>query len=307
MTNVARLWVVPLAVLVPLAVGCLTLLRRRHQRIPALALQGAHWRTALDLATLGIALIGVGALWFALAGPRLAARVPASPTGSDLVLLLDASGSMAEAGTLGGSKLAIAGKAVAQFVRLRPNDRIALVAFAGKAAVLAPLTHDHAALTTLAESLSPGTLGRGTAVGDAIAVALERLRGTPPGSGAIVLVTDGLSNAGVLDPLTAAEVAARRGLSIDTVAVAGKGGEARSVNESLLRAIADRTGGRFERVEDSAHLERAFAALSRLRPVADGVERRTEWRDAASIPAGFAAVMLLAAGVLDLSCARVWG
>ncbi len=305
MNGFAHPWLLPLAAAAPLLLAWLTVRRRRHQRVPALATAGR--RVRVGQAALPLALLGLAAAWVAAAGPVHLFMSQSPSTGRDVVVLLDVSASMG-AGGPGGDALAAARRAVQTLAAARRDDRLALVAFGAQAAVVSPLTRDHATLVALMSSLAPAALGSRTALGDGLAVALELLHESARGSAGVVLVTDGESNAGAVDPLTAAEVAADRGIPVDTVAVSGgeaEGGSGR-VNETLLRAIASRTGGRFVRARDGAALAGAFANLARLQPVPKAAEPRAVAEDRSAVPAGWAACLLFAAALLDTAGRRAW-
>jgi len=301
----ARPFLLPLAVLAPLALAWLTLVRRRNLRVPTLA-PVRRPRMAADLAIV-LALAALAVAWLAAAGPRRESRRDTPAVGRDLVVLLDLSASMGAPGRQGES-LAAARRAVERLAELRRDDRLALVAFGGKAAVLSPLTGDHATLLALASGLAPATFGSETAIGDALAVAVEQLRHTGRGSGGIVLVSDGESNAGALDPLTAAEVAADRGISVSAVAVAPepRRGEPPNVNEALLREIARRTGGEFARARDAEALTAAFEHLAALEPSASPAPAQRIWIDRSEAPARWAAALLIAAALVELVNRRAW-
>ncbi len=305
MNGFAHPWLLALAVAAPLLLGWLTARRNHHQRVPALATKGRRLRPAQAAAPL--ALLGLAAAWAAAAGPVRLFLSRSPSTGRDLVVLLDVSASMGARGP-GGDALATARRAVKTLATARHDDRLALVAFGGQAAVVSPLTHDHATLVALMSNLAPAALGARTAVGDGLAVALELLHGSARGSAGVVLVTDGESNAGAVDPLTAAEVAADRGIPVDTVAVSGDGAEEGPgrVNETLLRAIASRTGGHFVRARDGAALESAFADLARLQPVPGADKPRATAEDRSAVPARWAACLLFAAALLDAAGRRAW-
>lgn len=308
MTDFAHPWVLVLAVLTPAAGGALLLWRRHHQRVPAATVVRRFPDGLTEALAVMLSLAGLAAAWVAAAGPRRAAPAAPAPVGLDLVLVLDASGSMGRRGDAGDSRLDEARGVVDRFLDSRKSDRIALVAFARQAAVVAPLTHDHATLRRLSGALAPGNLGRGTALGDALAVALARLSATPRGSGAIVLVSDGLSNAGALDPRTVAAAAAARGIGVDTVAVGGSTpSRGEGPDRLLLRDLAASTGGHYLTASDTSGLTMAFAALSRLRPSPRREASSLTWEDLAHVPAAWAAATLLLAGGLDLAGRRVWG
>jgi Ca-activated chloride channel family protein len=295
----------PLAMLAPAALAWLTLIRRRHLRVPSLA-RVRQPRLAVDAATV-LALTAVGVAWLGAAGPRRASQRDVPSVGRDLVVLLDLSASMA--GPPGqGDSFAAAQHAVKRLAELRRDDRLGLVAFGGRAAVLSPLTRDHTTFLALASSLAPATLGKETAIGDALAVALEQLRDTRRGSGGIVLVSDGANNAGALDPATAAEAAADRGIPVSTVLVGAEPGTGAisQANESLLQEVARRTGGEFVRARDAKALSAAFEHLAALEPsVAPAPAQRT-WIDRSAAPARWAAALLLAAALAELVNRRAW-
>src|SRR5664279_1740802 len=200
MNGFAHPWLLPLAAAAPL-LAWLTARRNRHQRVPALAT--ARRRIRLAQAAPAIALLGVAAAWAAAAGPARLFMSRSPSSGRDVVVLLDVSASMGARGE-GGDALAAARRAVQTLAAARHDDRLALVAFGARAAVVSPLTHDHATLIALMSNLAPAALGPRTALGDGLAVALELLRGSARGSAGIVLVTDGESNAGADEPAAGA-------------------------------------------------------------------------------------------------------
>lgn len=301
MISFASPWVLALGGAAVVLAAWVTAERRRRQRIPALAV-ASRW----DVFWPGVvlSLLGLAAAWLGAAAPRSAVPASTGGAGLDLILLLDASASMGEREADGATRMQTAARVAAHFVASRPTDRIGLVGFAGRAAILAPLTSDHAAVVRLAESLRPATLGRGTAVGDGLAVAIERLRSVPRGSGAIVLVSDGQSNAGAIDPASAAAGAADLGIPVDTVAV-GEGAAA-ARGEAVLRRVAAVTGGHFVRAADTGGLAAAFADLARLRPSPAPAEGSSTWQDLAHRPARWAALLLLSGALLQLLGGRAW-
>ena len=305
MSAFAHPWLLPLAAAVPIVLGWLTARRNRAQRVPALI--AAARRPRLAQLAPGLALAGVAVAWVAAAGPQHVFFADSPAVGRDVVVLLDVSASMA-AGGPGHDALAAARRAVRTLAAERSGDRLALVAFGARAAVVSPLTRDHATLLALMSGLAPTTLGPRTAIGDALAVALELLGGRAGGGAGIVLVTDGENNAGTLDPVTAAAVAAERGIRVDTVAVAGSaaGGESGAVNEALLRAIARKTGGRFVRAQNAAALAGAFADLARLQPSRQPGVRQATAEDRSAVPSGWAACLLVAAAIADAAGRRAW-
>lgn len=177
---------------------------------------------------LALRLFALGALIVALARPQFGEAISHSEaSGIDIVLALDLSGSMLglDLSTANNpiTRIDVSKAVVKEFIRDRPNDRIGLVAFAGSPYLVSPLTLNHDWLLTNLDRLEVGLIGDGTAIGDAIAMSVNRLKDLPSKSRVIVLLTDGENNAGQLSPLNAAEVAAAFGSKVYTIAV-GKGG-----------------------------------------------------------------------------------
>ncbi len=204
--------------------------------------------------------------------------------GIDIVLVLDVSGSMlAEDFELNGqrrNRVDVVKDVVKTFVDHRPNDRMALVAFAGRAYTVCPLTLDHSWLLQQLERVSVSTAEDGTAIGSGIATGLNRLRNSKAKSRVMILLTDGVNNAGNIAPDTAAQMA--KSLSVKIYAIgAGSKGEVpypmtdmfgrkvyRSVrldvdDEGLAR-IAETTGGRYFRATDTASLRTIYAQIDRM-------------------------------------------
>lgn len=268
----------------------------RYRRLPADALP---WSSALLLAAQPcssamrlrrlrpVLFVLAGCfLVVALAGPLISMPAPADTRrGIDLMVVLDASASMktgdfrAPDGTF-HSRLSGAGQVVTTFVRQRPDDRIGLVVFAGEPRLLAPPTTDHDFLLDHLDALRAGMLPDGTAIGDAVAAAANRLLTDDGASRVIILVTDGSHNAGFIQPLEAARAARALGITVYAVGLGGQGvgnqqvatywGDTRnqtvqpSFDEQLLRGLAAAGGGRYFAVADMRSLEQVYAAIDRL-------------------------------------------
>lgn len=236
----------------------------------------------------------------ALARPqlgRVTTRVQA--TGVDIMLVLDVSRSMlAEDFTIGNrraNRIDAVKLVTEQFIRERPNDRIGLVAFAGRPYLVSPLTLDHDWLIRNLERLRIGLVEDGTAIGSAIASAANRLKDKEAKTKLIVLLTDGDNNAGKVQPLTAAEAAKALGIRIYTIG-AGTEGEApfpltnqfgrtvyRNVlvkfDEKTLQDIATMTSGRYFRATDTNSLRTIFAEIDKLEKSKVEVEKTAHYRD----------------------------
>lgn len=272
-------------------------------------------RTAWLPAACGFSAAGL--LLLGLAGPRWVERhATRLQEGIDLVLALDASDTMGALDfRLSGrpvSRLDAVKAVVRDFLRHRRGDRIGAVVFGTRVRTAVPRTTDHTAVSQAIDALTLGSLGHSTALGDAVALAVKRLRGAGP-SRAVVLLTDGRSNAGILSAGEAGAVAAALGVRVYAVAI---GGDAPvpipvadplqgnkivwrrfPVDESTLRALARDTGGRFFRVAGLDGLREVYRTIGRLQTSPVRVQIREEQRELYPWAVG-AAVALLAAAAL---------
>lgn len=236
------------------------------------------WEDRVPIALTALALI---LLVGALARPQAGLTTQqVTSNGIDMVLCLDTSGSMSAQDLL-PTRVVAARKVSQQFVRERPNDRLGLVVFSGVAFTQCPLTTDHGALQTLLDGVKIGmTRTDGTAIGSAIATAINRLKDVPGKSRVIILLTDGSNNSGEIDPITAAKMAAKYGIKIYTIGMGTDGMAPMTVSDPLLgeqtvmvrgdldeaslQKIADLTGGRFFRATDVDALAGVYAEINRL-------------------------------------------
>ena len=267
--------------LVPLLFGLRWLLARRRPRVTVALAPGpaprdftAALRFVPDV-VLGLALAFA---IVALARPqRTDERLEQSGRGIDIVLALDVSGSMMIQ-DLKPNRLAAAKRIAGDFVNSRVGDRLGLVAFAGQAYSLAPLTTDYDLLREDLASLRLGMIkDDGTAIGTALGVAVNRLRESMARSRVCILLSDGESNAGSLDPLLAAQLAHAFGIRLYTIGLGQDGfvpfdqdslGHTRFVqtrlDETTMRQLAGAADGRFFRATDTAGLREIFAQINRL-------------------------------------------
>ena len=270
--------------------------------LAALPARGASWRTAIAWLPDALTGLAVVALAIALAGPRSGdndARVRSE--GIAILMTVDTSGSMAaldlaEHGQEQTRLDAVKG-VFRHFVVARPDDAIGLVSFARYADTRAPLTLDHGnlllALDQLEITTDPGE--DGTAIGDGLALAVERLAGSKAKSRVIILLTDGVNNAGVESPLGAAQWAKENGVKVYTIG-AGTNGmapirvpspfggtELRSmeveIDEELLTKIAETTGGRYFRATDAKSLATIYDEINGLEKTEMSQVRFTEYRE----------------------------
>ena len=240
-------------------------------------------------------VLGLGLSVLALARPQSGTRNREILTeGVDIVLAVDVSSSMQATDLDQGTKtrLAVCRRVVADFVRGRPDDRLGMVVFAGESFTQCPLTLDHGILldflrhVNILMALDPKDLGGtamiedGTAIGTALATAMNRLRETKAKGKVIVLLTDGVNNKGEIDPITAARAAAALKVKVYTIGAGSEGTIMQRVTDPLfgsryvpvrveideetLREIARITGGRYYRATSEKSLERIYREISEL-------------------------------------------
>ena len=278
-------WQQPQLLLLGLAVPLLFVLRwllarQRAQLMVALPPGPVprNFTAALRLVPDVLLALALGFAIVALARPqRTDERLEQSGRGIDIVLALDISGSMMIQ-DLKPSRLAAAKRIATTFVNTRLGDRLGLVAFAGEAYSLAPLTTDYDLLREDLASLRLGLIkDDGTAIGTALGVAVNRLRESTARSRVCILLSDGESNAGSLDPLLAAQLAHAFGIRLYTIGLGKDGfvpydqdslGHTRYVqtrlDETTMRQLAGAADGRFFRATDTAGLREVFAQINRL-------------------------------------------
>ena len=229
----------------------------------------------------------------ALAGPvRSVERVIHHSEGVTIQLVFDISSSMLAEDFRPDNRIAVARREVSRFVENRSEDRIGLVAFAGEALTVIPGTLDHDVVLQAIENLNVGQLTDGTAIGTALATAVNRLREATEGSRVVVLLTDGDNNRGQIDPMDAAAAASALGIRVYTIGVGRDGvvpvpiGRTRfgyqyanmevRVNDELLTAVAERTGGVYFRATDPEALQRIYERIDQLEEAPIREERFTE-------------------------------
>jgi len=233
-------------------------------------------------------------LWPALAAWLLLVGAAARPvwlgppidlpvSGRDLLLAVDLSGSMSTQDfTLHGQQVdrLTAVKAIAgDFIRRRIGDRLGLILFGLHAYVQSPLTFDRKTVDTLLQEAVIGLAGKQTAIGDAIGLAVKELQRNPKGNKVLILLTDGANDAGEVDPIAAAKLAAKEGLTIYTIGIGADSvmvpslfgmqqvNPSQDLDEGALRAIAKATGGRYFRARDTQELNKIYEVIDKLQPV----------------------------------------
>ncbi len=215
---------------------------------------------------------------------QLGAPVAPPQAGRDLMLAVDLSGSMSDQDmALGGGlvdRLTAAKAVLADFLDRRAGDRVGLIVFGQKAYALTPMTLDLDSVRQQLDDSVVGLAGRETAIGDAIGLAVKRLGQQPAQQRVLILLTDGVNTAGLLDPIKAAELARDNGVRIHAIAFGGSGGGISvfglpiqlpgggdDIDEATLRRIAQLTGGKEFRARDTEQLAGIYAEIDRLEPV----------------------------------------
>ncbi len=234
-------------------------------------------RVLLALRVAAIALLVVAA-----ARPQAGSRrVEINSEGIDIMIALDVSGSMRAEDFRPKNRLHVAKDVVRAFVEGRSSDRIGLVVFAANAFVQCPLTTDYGVLKDVITGVDFGMLEDGTAIGSALASAVNRLRGSKAKSRVVILVTDGVNNAGNIDPATAAQLAAAMKIKVYVVGVGRPGAKTpfpiddplfgrrtvqidAQLDEPTLRSIADVTKGRYFLATDPSALRAIFEEIGEL-------------------------------------------
>jgi len=292
-----------------LLVPVLAWLRRRRGPAPAFvysSVQLVRGITSVIRSPAGVILrrlrwVTLTLFVLALARPQFGeSQTHTTASGIDIVVVLDRSGSMSaedfELDNRPANRLAIAKDVLEQFVENRPNDRIGLVVFARNAYVASPLTLDHEFLLQNLEriDLAQGEED-GTAIGSALSAALNRLREVQSKSKIVILMTDGQNNAGQVPPLTAAEAAEALSVRAYTIGV-GTRGNARmpyydafgrrqyrlvpvNIDEETLQQIAEKTGGRYYRADQTEALRRIYAEIDQLERTEVEVTEYEQYRE----------------------------
>ena len=209
-------------------------------------------------------MLGVFCLVLAIARPQLPKTSSDSLSeGIDLALAIDISDSMLDT-DIKPNRLEAAKNFGRKFIEGRPNDRIALVAFAGETVSLSPLTSDHSSLIEYLNELSTDIVRTsGTAIGMALASTVNKLRNAAGKSKVAIIISDGDNTAGIISPQTAVELAKTFGVRVYTIAI-GTSSSIEVVDEATLRMLADQSDGHFFRANDNNSLNAIFEEINKL-------------------------------------------
>ena len=292
----------PLVLLLLLAVPALVWLRYARRRQAPLAfsdgaaLLGLPVSPWLALRWAPPALFAAGLVFLIAAAARPQRGMSESRVeteGVDIVLVVDTSTSMRaddfSTATKRMDRLDAAKSVLAQFIQARPDDRLGIVAFAAMPYTIAPLTTDHAWLMLQMDRLQTGMLEDATAIGDAIASGVNRLRDSKAKSKIVILLTDGIHNAGRLTPPDAAQAAAALGIKVYTVGAGSdqprasgifgfvQGGN--EIDEATLKKIAEITKAKYFRATDLKSLEETYQAIDEMEKTKIELDQYTRYEE----------------------------
>ncbi len=237
------------------------------------------WKAYLRHLLFALKMAALALLIVALARPQSSSTNSTSNIeGIDIVMAMDVSGSML-ARDLKPDRLTAAKNVASDFVKGRPSDRMGLVIFSGETFTQVPLTTDHGVMLNMLGEMKNGLIDDGTAIGDGLATAVSRLKDSEAISKVVILLTDGLNNAGSVDPYTAAEMAKIFGVRVYTIGV-GTYGTAPypvqtpfgtqiqqvkvEIDEKLLTQMANMTGGKYFRANNNKKLDEVYQEIDKL-------------------------------------------
>ncbi|MDE7441137.1 MAG: VWA domain-containing protein [Muribaculaceae bacterium] len=246
------------------------------------------WKVSVMHLCFLLQLVAIAALIVALARPQTHDSERSSKVeGTDIVLCLDISSSML-ATDLAPTRFQAAKDVARKFVSARPDDNIGLVVFSGESLSLMPLTSDKSAVINAISNVDMGALNDGTAIGDGLSSAINRLVSGKAKSKSIILLTDGTNNAGDVAPSTAARIAKQKGIKIYTIGVGTNGSiqitdpygfstttMETKIDEQALKSIADLTKGKYFRATDSKMLADIFSEIDSLEKTSLDVSKFT--------------------------------
>jgi Ca-activated chloride channel family protein len=279
------------------------------------------WRTHGRWVPPAAKILALALIVIALARPQSGtASREITSEGIDIMLVLDVSGSMKAEDFKPNNRLYVAKQVIREFVKGRTNDRIGLVVFAAQSFTQCPLTLDYDVLLGFLDKIDFGMIEDGTAIGMALANAVNRLRDSKAKSKIVILLTDGVNNRGQIDPLTAADIAKTLGIKVYTIG-AGKPGNAlypvedpvfgkryvyipNEIDEKTLQEIAERTGGRYYRAQSEKMLERVYEEISMLEKTEVKIKEYVQYRELFSYFAIAALASVVIGGVLGATWFR---
>lgn len=269
-------------------------IKKQHNASPSMGIStiapfkklGTSWKLLLMHFCFILDLIAIGCVIIALSRPMTYEGMSKSRIeGTDIILALDISGSMT-APDIAPNRFAASKEVAEKFILGRENDNMGIVIFSGESLSIMPLTNDRGVLVNALKNVKMGSLEDGTAIGDGLASAINRISSGKAKSKSIILLTDGTNNAGDVAPSTAAEIARKKGIKVYTIGAGTDGSVAvrdpygfaattieTKIDEESLRQIASLTGGKYFRAKDAGTLKRVFAEIDSLEKTVLDVDR----------------------------------
>jgi Ca-activated chloride channel family protein len=240
---------------------------------------GPTFRNYLRHVLFALHAIAVALLIIVLARPQKTDKFQNTTTeGIDIIMTLDISGSML-ARDFKPNRLEASKNVATEFISGRPYDRMGLVVFSGESFTQCPLTTDHAVLINLMREIQSGMIEDGTAIGNGLATAVNRIKDSEAKSKVIILLTDGVNNRGDIDPATAADIAKTYGIRVYTIGVGTQGmapypvqtpygmqyqNMPVEIDEPILKEIASKTGGKYFRATDNNKLIQVYSEIDKM-------------------------------------------
>ncbi len=277
---------------------------------------GTTFRHYLRHILFALRMLAVALLIIILARPQKTDRFQNVTTeGIDIMLALDISGSML-ARDFKPDRLEASKNVATEFISGRPYDRLGLVVFSGESFTQCPLTTDHAVLINLMREIQSGMIEDGTAIGNGLATAINRIRDSEAISKVIILLTDGVNNRGDIAPSTAADIAKTYGIRVYTIGVGTMGTAPYPVqtpfgvqyqnmpveiDEAILKDIATKTGGSYFRATDNDKLVQVYGEIDKLEKSKIDVRQFTRKEEKFLLPAIFAFILLALEALLRLT------
>ena len=267
-----------------------------------------------------LALLAWCCLVFAAARPQWvgdSVNIPVS--GRSLMLAVDISGSMENEDMLINrqpvSRLTAVKAVAGEFIEKREGDYLGLILFGLNAYLQSPLSYDRQTVRILLNEAVVGLAGKDTAIGDAIGLAVKRLRRQPAENRILILLTDGANTAGAVEPLKAADLAAQEGIKIYTIGVGDSGIKVGGIfglrtlgsdlDETTLKAIAAKTGGRYFRARDINELQKIYALLDEIEPVSDEQQSFRPVKELYQWPLVLALILAMMTGIVRRTTSHV--
>lgn len=318
--------------LIPLAIWLLYLALKTRNSRNVLFFPLAHRGLALSaysrmpiLFPFALRALAVACAIIALARPQTSSSQSRRLSeGIDIMIAFDVSQSMLIEDMGGNSRLVAAKETVHKFIDGRKDDRIGFAVFSGEAITLCPPTLDYQFLHSAVNMADVNQLRDGTAIGDGLAIAVNRLKDSTAKSRVVILATDGDNNMGAIAPLTAGDIAAGYGIKVYTVAMGSEGivnfptyanvfgtqqkvmtQVTSTINPTLLMKIADVTNGKFYRASDAGALNRVFSDIDKLERSKVEKKERILWNEHFQILLMFTLALFLGDLILRSTIFRV--